>query len=432
MGNLEELLRDIARPDIWQEFVGLVAAIVLAYAFTWFTHSRLLPGGRNAMGESVLFGHRLVDGLLFPLIALVLTYAANRLVVQWQVLSVLKVAVPMLIALVAIRFLARTLSLTFPQSKLAHVSEQFFSWFAWIVAILWIAGVLPQVLAEFDSIEITVGKHRISLRTIVEATLTASLVIVATLWLSSTIERRVLRDAVSDLSMRKVSANAIRAVLLLIGLLFALSAVGVDLTALSVLGGALGIGLGFGLQKLASNYVSGFVILLERSVRIGDSVKVDGFEGKVSDIKTRYTLIRALNGREAVIPNEKLITERVENLSLADPKVLLISNITVGYSTDVAQVQKLLCDAALQSERVLKDPEPVAHLANFGADGLEFSLCFWINDPDNGQLNIRSAINIAVLHALRNAGIEIPYPQRVVHQVVHNVAGSYTTALQPK
>ena len=133
--------------------------------------------------------------------------------------------------------------------------------------------------------------------------------LVIALWISATIEKRILREAVTDLSMRKVASNAVRAFLLLIGLLFALSAVGVDLTALSVLGGALGVGLGFGLQKLAANYVSGFVILLERSIRIGDNVKVDGFEGRITDIKTRYTLIRAGNGRESIVPNESLITE---------------------------------------------------------------------------------------------------------------------------
>jgi small-conductance mechanosensitive channel len=243
------------------------------------------------------------------------------------------------------------------------------------------------------------------------------LVIVLSLWLSAVIERRLLSDAVSDLSLRKVAGNALRVVMLIVGLLFALSTLGVDLTALSVLGGALGVGLGFGLQKLAANYVSGFVILIERSLRIGDNVKVDGFEGKVTDIKTRYTMIRSVSGREAIVPNEKLITERVENLSLSDPKVLVITNITVGYESDVAQVQGILINSAAGSGRVLKDPAPVAHLANFAADGLEFSLCFWISDPENGQLNVKSEVHIAILAALRAANIVIPYPQRVVRMV---------------
>jgi small-conductance mechanosensitive channel len=215
--------------------------------------------------------------------------------------------------------------------------------------------------------------------------------------------------------MRKVAANAIRAGLLLIGLLFVLSAVGVDLTALSVLGGAVGVGLGFGLQKLAANYVSGFVILLERSLRIGDSVKVDGFEGVVTDIKTRFTLIRAADGRESIVPNELIMTQRVENLSLADSRVLLTLQVAVGYGSDVARVREILCAAAAASARVLKDPAPAAYLANFGADGLEFTLAVWIGDPDKGQLSLRSEINERILSGLREAGIDIPYPQRVVY-----------------
>ena len=227
-------------------------------------------------------------------------------------------------------------------------------------------------------------------------------------------EKRILREAVTDLSMRKVASNAIRAFLLLIGLLFALSAVGVDLTALSVLGGALGVGLGFGLQKLAANYVSGFVILLERSIRIGDNVKVDGFEGRVTDIKTRYTLIRAGNGREAIVPNESLITSRVENLSLADLRFELTTNVVVGYESDAAQVQEILRAAAMAQPRALAQPAPVAYLVNFAPDGLEFRLHFWVADPDKGKDNVRSEVNVAILAALRAAKIDIPYPQRVV------------------
>ena len=180
----------------------------------------------------------------------------------------------------------------------------------------------------------------------------------------------------------------------------------------------MGVGLGLGLQKLASNYVSGFVNLLERSLRIGDTVKVDNFEGQITDIKTRYTLIRAANGRESVVPNEKLITERTENMSLADPNVSLTSVISVGYDSDVAQVQAILCAAASAQARVLTAPAPSAFLSNFGADGLEFTLNYWIADMQNGQLNVRSDVHIAILQALRAANIDIPYPQRVLHQAL--------------
>ncbi len=410
MNELDELWADLVLPNVWVEVTSLLACLTLAYVLC-----RALAKAFSTRGDSVWLGRKTVDGLLFPLMALAFTFVASYVVGRSQPLSVLKVAVPVLLSLAVIRLIARTLALSFPHSGLARMTERLFLWIIWALTILWIIGLLPGVLAELDAIKLAFGKSKISLRTIIEGLLSAGLVIIVTLWVSSVIERRVLRDAVQDLSMRKIMANGIRALLILFGMLFALSAIGVDLTALSVLGGALGVGIGFGLQKLASNYVSGFVILFERSVRIGDSIKVDGFEGKVSDIKTRYTLIRSINGREAIIPNEKLITERVENLSLADPKVLVSSTITVGYDSDVAQVQDILCKAAAAQTRVLTDPAPAAHLSRFAEDGLEFTLLFWISDPDNGQLNLKSPIHIAILHALRAAKIDIPYPQRVVH-----------------
>lgn len=408
MTELDILLRDLSRPGVALELGVLAGCLVLAYAFCFVL-------GRKRGADSIWFGRGIIDGVLFPLVALIFTYSAQHIVAGHQRLVVLKVAVPILISLVGIRVLARVLTAVFPNSGLARLAERLFSWLAWAAAVLWIVGLLPSVMQEMDSISFLFGKSKISLLSLVEGFLSSGLVLVLALWISAALERRILSEAVNDLSLRKVAANAIRAILLLVGLLFALSAVGVDLTALSVLGGALGVGLGFGLQKLASNYVSGFVILFERSLRIGDTVKVDTFEGQVIDIKTRYTLIRASNGRESIVPNEKLITERIENLSLADPKLLVSTTVTVGYDSDTDRVEAILVDAALASPRVLKDPGPGARLANLGADGLEYQLLFWIADPENGQLNVRSEINVRILKALRAANIDIPFPQRVVH-----------------
>jgi small-conductance mechanosensitive channel len=170
-----------------------------------------------------------------------------------------------------------------------------------------------------------------------------------------------------------------------------------------------------GLQKLTANYISGFVILAERSMRIGDNVKVDNFEGAITAINARYTVVRSPTGRESIVPNELLITSRVENLSLADPRVSQSTVVSVGYDSDVNLVMQLLMDSALEQDRVLRDPGPVAILSNFGADGLEFTLVYWINDIENGSGNLRSLINLGILKALRENRIEIPYPQRVVH-----------------
>jgi small-conductance mechanosensitive channel len=212
-----------------------------------------------------------------------------------------------------------------------------------------------------------------------------------------------------------MAANLVRALLLFVGLLLALSAVGIDLTALSVLGGAIGVGLGFGLQKIAANYISGFVILAERSLRIGDMVRVDNFDGRITDIRTRYTLIRALNGREAIVPNELLITQRVENSSLAELSVMVTTQVQVAYGTDVPALKVLLEAAVAKVNRVLADPPPVVHLQAFAADGMDLAVNFWITDPENGQAGVKSGVNLAVLRVLNEHHIEIPFPQRVVH-----------------
>jgi small-conductance mechanosensitive channel len=238
------------------------------------------------------------------------------------------------------------------------------------------------------------------------------------LWISASIEARLIAGAGADgdqLSMRTIAANATRGLLLLVGLLLALSAAGIPLGALSVFGGALGVGIGLGLQKLAANYVSGFVILAERSLRIGDVVRVDGFEGRITDIHTRYTVIRALNGRESIVPNEQLITSRVENASLSDSRMLLTSTVSVAYQSDLEVLRPLLRAVVSEVERVLADPAPGVLLSNFGADGLELTVAYWIADPENGVNNVRSDVNLAMLRCLRESQIEIPYPQRVVH-----------------
>jgi small-conductance mechanosensitive channel len=362
-----------------------------------------------------LFGRRLIDGVLFPALALVFTYALRLLLLKFQHVPVLKVVVPVLVSLVLIRLIARVLTAVFPHSRGARLVEQVVSWLAWGLAVLWVTGMWAPLMEELDGLQFMLGKTRISVSHVLEVVLTSGLVLVLALWLSAALEQRVLSRAFDDLSMRKVAANALRVLLLVIGTLFALSSLGFDLTTLSVLGGALGVGIGFGLQKLAANYVSGFVILLERSLRIGDFVRVDGFEGRVTDIKTRYTLVRASNGSESVVPNELLLTQRVENLSLESRHLLQTCTFWVGLESDVAHVQALMTQAALSVEWVLPTPAPQPLLAEVAQQGLRFNLNFWMEDPVNGQSLTRSRVNIAVLSALRAAGVLLVHsPQEVV------------------
>ena len=396
--------------------LGLVAGCL---ALSWAA-VRLLRGRESRPG-SIWFGERVFDGVLFPVLALLLALLARWVLASgWAEhvpIAVFRVAIPVLTSLVVIRLTVRVLHRAFPDSDLMRVVERSVSWLAWIAVVLWVTGLLPLILAELDQIRWKFGATQVSVRSLLEGAVNAVLVLVLALWLSAVLEARLLAGTAINLSLRKIAANALRALLLFVGLLVALSAAGIDLTALGVLGGALGVGIGFGLQKLAANYVSGFVILAERSMRIGDLVKVDGFEGRITDITTRYTLIRQLGGREAIVPNEQMITQRVESVTHADSNLAVTTVVQVAYGTDVEALVPRIREVVLQVPRVLPEPAPGVLLTHFADSGLELTVSFWIGDPENGLLGPRSAVNLALLKLFGELGVEIPFPQRVVHHL---------------
>lgn len=409
-----QALSGLLAPSALAEAGVLVACLLLAWAGV-----RLARGGQPRPA-SIWFGARIVDGVLFPALALLLAMSARWALKGLVPIALFKLVVPILTSLLVIRIGVRVLHTAFPSSRTVRVVERTLSWVVWAVLVMWFTGLLPMLLGEMESIHWKLAGTEVSLRSLVEGALSAVAVMVGALWISSAIEARLMAGAAGagdTLSLRKIAANATRALLLLVGVLLALSAAGIPLGALGVLGGAVGVGIGLGLQKLAANYVSGFVILAERSLRIGDMVRVDGFEGRVTDIHTRYTVIRALNGRESIVPNEMLITSRVENASLADPRVQLTTTVGVAYGTDVPALAPRLAAAVQAVPRVLADPAPGVLLSGFGADALELTVAFWIADPEAGQGNVRSEVNLAILRTLNEAGVEIPFPQRVVRTV---------------
>ncbi len=408
--ELTKLWTQLQQPTALAELGLLVACLGSAWLIV-----RLMRG-RQADPKSIWFGQHVVDGVLFPILALLLALGARRFLAGVEIpLAVFRVAIPVLVSLAVIRLTVKVLGVVFPNAPAMRVIERTVSWMAWAGSVLWIIGVMPLVLDELDGITWKIGSSQVSLRNLIEGALSAVLVLILSLSLSSAIENRLLKGATDNMSLRKIMANLSRALLLTVGLMMALSAVGIDLTALSVLGGAIGVGVGFGLQKLAANYVSGFVILAERSLRIGDLVKVDNFEGRITDINTRYTVLRSSAGREAIVPNEMLITQRVENASLADNKLLLMTEVQVAYGTDLDWLRPLLAEAVAKVPRILPSPAPAVHLTTFAPDGLGLTVAFWIADPENGQLAARSEVNLAILSTLNQLEVDIPYPQRVVH-----------------
>ena len=403
MRDMDQLLQDIQHPLWWLELLGLLLCLGVAWASTRRV-SQAMSGHTRWTGRSV------TKGFVFPFLALVLVFGLRALAATNGPTPLLSLALPVLLSLVVIRMLVRLLTGLFPQSRSVQWMERSVSWLVWLALVMWFTGLDKPLLHELEAVELVFGKNKLSLLTLLQGAAYTGLVLMVTLWLSTLAERALIAPAVSDLSVRKMAGNALRALLMFLGLVIALSAIGVDLTALSVLGGALGVGLGFGLQNLAANYVSGFVILLERSLRIGDNIVMHSFEGQVVDITTRYTLIRGANGQDAVVPNQDLTTGMVLKqrrdvpLPFADG-LILSSNWTVKHDSDVDVVQAALVQAALAVERVIHDPAPQAQLREVTPLGLQFTLVYWIKDPMIAQLSVRSEVNLAVLQALRDKGV---------------------------
>lgn len=332
-------------------------------------------------------------------------------------LHLLNLALPLISALVLVRLLVYALRYALKPSATLKAWERGIAWTVWIGVAMHITGVLPRVRAAMAMVGFESGSHRFSLLLLFEALTVIVVAIILALWLAQFVESRLMRVPHMDLSLRMALSKAARTFLLVLAVLIALPAVGIDLTVLSVFGGALGVGLGFGLQKIASNYVSGFIILLDRSIRIGDMITVDNKYGQVAQMNTRYTLLRSLDGTESVVPNELLITQTVVNHSLSKPDVRIELPIQVAYATDLDLARELMLEVAAKHPRVISEgaEAPKVFLRDFGDNGINLDLAVWIKDAEEGQLGLRSDLYWGIWQAFKQAKIEIPYPQRVVH-----------------
>ena len=355
----------------------------------------------------------------FPLFMLLALLIGRDMAGIWlKSTHLLNLAVPLLLSLVGIRLVIYALRYIFEPRVSLKLWERSFAWLIWGAFALHITGLLPRIHAAMEALAFQSGTHRFSLLTLFQAALVIVVVIIVALTLARVIESRLMGITQMNLSLRMALSKAARTLFLTLGVLVALPAVGIDLTVLSVFGGALGVGIGFGLQKVASNYISGFIILLDRSVRIGDLITVDKQYGEVSQINTRYTLLRALDGTETIVPNESLITHTVINHSLSKPNVRVALPIQVSYDSNLEQVEALMLEAAHEQKRVVRDdPDnmPKVLLREFADNGVSLELAVWIRDAGEGMNNLRSDLNWGIWRRFKEAGIEIPFPQRVVH-----------------
>ncbi|OJW41612.1 MAG: hypothetical protein BGO60_07670 [Thiobacillus sp. 65-1059] len=355
----------------------------------------------------------------FPLAMLLAVLLGRDIAHLWLANThLLNLAVPLLLALAGVRLAVYALRYVFEPRASLRLWERTAAWLIWGAFALHITGLLPRIHAAMEALSFQSGSHRFSLWLLVQAAAVVVAAAILALALARIVESRLMGVTQMNLSLRMALSKAARTVFLILAVLVALPAVGIDLTVLSVFGGALGVGIGFGLQKVASNYVSGFIILLDRSVRIGDLVTVDNKYGEVSQINTRYTLLKAPDGTESIVPNETLITQTVVNHSLSRPNVRVALSVQVSYDSDLERAEALMLEAAHSQSRVIFDDPgslPRVYLKEFADNGILLELAVWIRDPSEGQNNLRSDINWAIWRLFRQAGIEIPFPQRVVH-----------------
>ena len=400
---------------LWQ-----VSVLVTSVVIGWVVMHFIRPYLRNTENpwQAGRGGARRIG---FPLSMLLVTLLGRELAERWGgETHLLNVAIPLLLALVGVRLLVYALRYVFKPGDAQKVWERTAGWLIWGVFAAHITGLIPLIQTGLEAVSFETGKHHFSLWLLLQATVMLIAAAIISLGLARFIERRLMRFPHINLSLRMALTKAVRTLLLVLAVMIALPAVGIDLTVLSVFGGALGVGLGIGLQKIASNYISGFIILLDRSVRIGDMVTVDNKFGEVSQIKTRYTLLKAVDGTESIVPNEMLITQTVVNHSLSQPDIRISLPIQVSYKTDLDQAREIMLQVALTHPRVMheaKKEAPVVLLHSFGDNGILLELGVWIRDPSEGQQNLRSDLNWALWRRFREAGIEMPYPQRVVHLV---------------
>jgi len=406
---LLDLASDLDHPAILWQLGVLAVALLAAWALNRLLKQRI-PETEGAWK----LGLGGVTRVVFPLAALLVVLLGKLVLKRWDAdhVNLLNVAVPLFGSLALIRLVVYIVRHAFAPSGWISASERFIAGMVWLGLALHLTGFLPEMLTALDEIDLRFGKQRISLLMILAGLLAVAVTLLVALWLGRALERRVMRAEQLDMNLRVMLAKLIRAVLVLVGVLIALPAVGIDLTVLSVFGGALGVGIGFGLQKIASNYVSGFIILLDRSIHLGDVLTVDNRNGSVAKLTGRYIVLKSGDGTEAIIPNDTLISSTVVNHSYSNREMRVAITVQVDYASDVERVMALMLDVARQHERVLKEPAPMAYLKNFADNGIDLELGVWIDDPEEGLLNLKSDLNRAIWQMFRRENIQIPHPQR--------------------
>ncbi len=412
---ISNLITDVQEISVLWQLGVLFASLGLA----WFLQRQFRQGipTPTSASRTLNISVNSMNRLMFPILALALIILGKWALHHWYSTHILNIVIPLLFALALVRAAVYMLRRIFSSQEWLPPWERFIGWAVWIGLVLYITGLMPEILALFDDISFHVGKQRLSVLLIVQGILAFTISMLVALWLARSFEARIMDTNSLEMNQRVILSKISSTILILTGVLVALPMVGVDITVLSVFGGALGVGLGLGLQKIASNYISGFIILLDRSLHIGDVVTVDNRKGEVILLTTRYVVLKGDDGTEALIPNDTFITSTVVNQTYSNHRLRLLFPVQVGYASPVEVAMNIMLEAAKKRQQILASPEPVVYLKEFADSGINLEMIVWVEDPEGGVLKLRSGLNLEILAEFQKNGIEIPFPQREVRIV---------------
>ena len=416
--NKFEILKNNFSLEFLLSFSTLVelGIIITSGIIVFFLHQWSIASIANSSKGNWKFAgdafSKIVNPIIFSIIILISSYILN----VYQDTNLLDIAQILAMALILIRLVVYLVRYILQPNPLLNAYENILSFILWIFVALYLFGILKPILNTLESITFSFGEKDFSILLVIQLLIGIFVSIIVAMTLGRFIENRLMKINQLSLNGRVMINKVLRIALYVIAVVIALDTIGLDLTFLSVFGGAFGVGLAFGMQKIASNYISGFTILLDKSVQIGDILTIGEHYGIVNSIQSRYTVLRKLDGVEVIIPNETLIAENIVNHTSSDRKVRVAIDIQIGYNSSVDEATNIMLSCCNAQERVIKEnPEPTVYLMNFGESGIDLKLVFFILDAEEGTYRLRSDINKEIWKQFNEKNIEIPFPQRVIH-----------------
>ncbi|WP_018149862.1 mechanosensitive ion channel family protein [Leeia oryzae] len=404
--EIEALWQDLSLGPAQASQLKQLVIIFLSLGLAWMLHRILRP--KQQADRQWQFGVMSFHRVLFPLSALCGVELGKHILHPHQSVRLLNAAASLLIALTIIRLSVYILRNVFSEARWLKVSEKSLVALIWTGFALHMTGQLSWIINALDELDFSIGKHQISVLMLINGALSVTITLMIALWIGRAIERKILASEVLDSSLRVMLAKLSRALLVIVGVMIALPLVGVDLTLFSVFGGAFGVGLGLGLQKIASNYVSGFIILIDRSIRLGDFLTVDHRYGQVTRLTARYMVLQSSDGTEAIIPNDTLVTSVVINHTYSNPLMLVQIPIMITHDSDQQKARDIMLASANTAARILVEPSAVVLIKALTPEGIALELNAWISDPENGTGPLRSEILVRIDEGFKANGIRIP------------------------